>query len=470
MKLHFIASLVLAASIFAACDDTTNDIGSSLTPESDYLSISTDTFEITSQSLVADSVLSKNSTGYLGKIKDPETLTDITCHFMTQFHTLENFSFPETATIMSRQGGEIIADSCKLLLYYDRFFGDSLASMKLSMYEMDKPMTEEQSYYSNFDPKDNGYIRTNGLRKDRIYTLSDETISEAEKSNSNYRPYIQINLNDPYTDKNGVTYNNYGTYLMKSYYAHPEYFRNYLKLANNVMPGFYFKSVAGLGAMAYIDATQLFVYYRIKDGDSTIVVQNHFAGTEEVLQTTTIVNDVNSIRSLAADQTCTYIKSPAGIFTEITLPVDDIIKGHESDSINNATLVLNRINNKTQSKYALDIPATLLMVPKDSIYSFFEKNELVNYRTSFDADFNKTTNTYTFTNIANMLSYMKNLKTKGKDWNKVVLIPVSITKNSNGEKIKVVHDMSMTSTKLAGGPANANQPIRLSVIYTKFNQ
>ena len=470
MKLHFIASLVLAASIFAACDDTTNDIGASLTPESDYLSISTDTFEITSQSLVADSVLSKNSTGYLGKIKDPETLTDITCHFMTQFHTLENFSFPETATIMSRQGGEIIADSCKLLLYYDRFFGDSLASMKLSMYEMDKPMTEEQSYYSNFDPKDNGYIRTNGLRKDRIYTLSDETISEAEKSNSNYRPYIQINLNDPYTDKNGVTYNNYGTYLMKSYYAHPEYFRNYLKLANNVMPGFYFQSVAGLGAMAYIDATQLFVYYRIKDGDSTIVVQNHFAGTEEVLQTTTIVNDVNSIRSLAADQTCTYIKSPAGIFTEITLPVDDIIKGHESDSINNATLVLNRINNKTQSKYALDIPATLLMIPKDSIYSFFEKNELVNYRTSFDADFNKTTNTYTFTNIANMLSYMKNLKTKGKDWNKVVLIPVSITKNSNGEKIKVVHDMSMTSTKLAGGPANANQPIRLSVIYTKFNQ
>ena len=99
MKLHFIASLVLAASIFAACDDTTNDIGASLTPESDYLSISTDTFEITSQSLVADSVLSKNSTGYLGKIKDPETLTDITCHFMTQFQLLKHTDAAQYAGI-----------------------------------------------------------------------------------------------------------------------------------------------------------------------------------------------------------------------------------------------------------------------------------------------------------------------------------------------------------------------------------
>lgn len=470
MKIHSIASFVLAATLFTACDDTTNNIGSSLTPESDNLSISTDTFEITSQSLVADSVLSKNIIGYLGKIKDPETLTDITCHFMTQFHTLENFSFPETDEIMSRLNGDIIADSCKLLLYYSQSFGDSLAPMKLTMLEMDKPMTEEQSYYSNFDPQNSGYIRRNGLRKEHSYTLSDNTISEAEKSNSNYRPYIQINLNDPYTDKNGVTYNNYGTYLMKSYYAHPENFRNYLKLANNVMPGFYFKSVAGLGAMAYIDATQLFIYYRVKDGEDISVRQSHFAGTEEVLQTTTIVNDVKSIKELAANPTCTYIKSPAGIFTEMTLPVDHIIRGHEADSINNATLVLNRINNTMQSKYSLGAPATLLMIPKDSIYSFFEKNEMINYRTSFDAEFNKTTNTYTFVNIANMLTYMRNLKAKGKDWNKVVLIPVNITKNSNGEKIKVVHDMSMTSTKLVGGPANTNQPIKLSVIYTKFNQ
>ena len=58
------------------------------------------------------------------------------------------------------------------------------------------------------------------------------------------------------------------------------------------------------------------------------------------------------------------------------------------------------------------------------------------------------------------------------DWNKVVLVPVSteyVTVGQNQVLAKVSHDMSMTSTRLVGGSANPNQPIRISVIYSKFS-
>lgn len=41
-----------------------------------------------------------------------------------------------------------------------------------------------------------------------------------------------------------------------------------------------------------------------------------FWGTEEVLQSTTISNDRSTLEHLAADLLCTYLKTPAGIFTE----------------------------------------------------------------------------------------------------------------------------------------------------------
>lgn len=76
---------------------------------------------------------------------------------------------------------------------------------------------------------------------------------------------------------------------------------------------------------------------------------------------------------MAADESCTYLKSPAGIFTEVTLPVEDIIRGHEKDTLNTATVMFPRINNVDENNaYNFDTPQTVLLLPKDSLKSFFE--------------------------------------------------------------------------------------------------
>ncbi len=475
--------IALLALAMTACDDTTDTIGSSLTDNVDQLKISTDTFKVESRSIIADSVYSRSHIGYLGKVKDPETGAHVTGHFMAQFHTLENYRMPEKDSIVSKENGEVIADSCEIRLIYKTFFGDSLSTMKMTVHEMGRPMEENETYYSNFDPIAKGYMREGGIRKNKVYTLENQNEASAANTKS-----IRITLNEPYTDKNGKTYKNYGTYIMHKYYENPANFKNSYNFIHNVCPGFYFETKDGIGSMAYIHVSQLNVYFRYTLKDSVYVGTTSLSGTEEVLQTTRISNEKDLIQDLANDNTCTYVKSPAGIFTELTLPVDEITKNHEKDTLNTVKISLTRINNSVQSDYGLDTPLHLLMIPKDSLYSFFEGGHLPDNKIYYVQERDHTTvnnkvsykNTYTFNNISALISYMTEQKKKGDDnftsthpnWNKVVIVPVqmSFSVADNVQIItKVANDMSLTSTKLVGGANNPNGDIKVNVIYSKFN-
>ena len=484
MKLKIWAGAVLASLIFVSCDDNTGDIGSSLIDNMDHLEITADTFTVSTQSVVADSVLSRNVTGYLGKVRDPETGAYLSSDFMTQFYTLEDFNLPEKDSIKSVKDGDVVADSCEIRLYFQDFYGDSLATMKLTAEELSKPMPESVKYYSNFDPQKEGFVRNGGMTVNKMYTLTDKNVEQSKRNESDYIPNICIRLDKEYVDKDGKKYNNFGTYILRKYYENPKNFKDAYTFIHNIVPGFYFKTKSGLGSMAYVYLSQMNVYFRHSYMGSTTTSSGAekdtlytgtgmavFPGTEEVLQTTHIENDKNTISRLAADNSCTYIKSPAGIFTEMTLPVDDILKNHENDTINSAKVVLTRINNLNRSnKYALDAPQTLLMIPRSEMYSFFEQNKVADYKTSFIATFNSAYNTYSFNNIGSLIKQMaKNADRSKDDWNKVIIIPVTVTTNSQtGELTKVAHDMSMTSTRLVGGSQNPYEPIKISVIYSKF--
>jgi hypothetical protein len=507
MNSKFLVSIALACLAFTACDDTTDNIGTSLTEGNDGVSVQTATFDVISRSVAADSVLSRNVTGYLGKVRDPETGAYITGDFMAQFNNLENFSFPALDSLVTYDSegnltfgnkGTIQADSCEIRLFIDGYYGDDRQSMKLTAYEMSKAMNEDRLYYSNFDPISNGYIRNDGIKKDKVYNLIDYNVSEEIRDTNTYTPYITIKLDEKYTDRNAKTYNNYGAYVLQKYYDDPSNFKNAYTFRNNVVPGFFFKLRSGLGNMAKIQTSQLNVYFknRVKmpytdtsSGTAVVAYKDTilnqvavFWGTEEVLQTTTITNDKQTIGKLVDDESCTYLKTPAGIFTELTLPVEKILQGHETDTIVSAKLILPRLNNNVSSDYAFDVPQNILMVPKDSLHSFFENNRIYNNKTSYAATwgYNGKTqpadNSYVFHNISGMISAMNNAKNTSVNWNKVVLVPVSLSTTQSSSSYggtptttvtKVSNDMSLTSTRLVKGTAT-NSPIKISVIYSKI--
>ena len=94
MKLRILAAAASCALLLAACDDNTGDFGTSLTHSSDKLNISAAAYGVTTQTIVADSVLSRNSVGYLGKVRDPETGAYVTGNCMIQFGVVDEPGFP----------------------------------------------------------------------------------------------------------------------------------------------------------------------------------------------------------------------------------------------------------------------------------------------------------------------------------------------------------------------------------------
>ena len=491
--LRLLTVLVIAALTFAACDDTTEGIGGSITNKIDNINISNSAFNVTTKSIVAGAVLSRNNTGLIGKMKDLETGNYVKGDYMTQLSVLPTFSVDTLDYIKQANKGSIEADSCYLLVSYNASYGDTIAPMKVTAYEMTKPMAEDKEYYSDYDAFKEGWVSENNQHWSSNYNLS----------NTSDVKNFKIYLNKEYK-KDGKTYKNYGSYIMQTYAEHPEYFKTNYKFLHNVCPGFYIKNVGGTGNMAKIWNTELIFYWtrhktiKAKDGvtDSTAVSigYNRFDGTEEVLQLNKIENDTENMKKLASQQNWTYLKSPAGIFTEVTLPIEDIMRGHEKDTLNTATISFPRLNNKDEDNaYNFATPSTILMVQKDSLQSFFEKSKLADNRTSYTASYSSTgsyKNAYTFQNIANLVSAMYKNKAEGEkknakwmdehpNWNKVVLVPVNVITTTQGYTTvisKINHDMSLASTRLKRGlittDSNGKEtnPIQIKVIYSKFKE
>lgn len=487
MKYTWIAGITLSLLGFSACNDETLEIGKTLTTDYDKFNVSTADYQVSTQTILADSVLLRNNASYLGRMKDPETGAYITGEFMTQLHILEGFNIVSQDSVLGRYEGLAAADSCEIRLYMDKPTADidTLAAMKIRMNELNNPMDESMRYYSNYDPIALGFIRKNGLQKDKIFSYQDLTVNEDARKEPTYYNNIRIMLNGPYTDKQGKTYNNYGTYIMQQYYQHPEYFKSAFDFIQHVCPGFYFSVLDGEESYVSVTDIGMIAHYHFLSSDSVIKGAITLAGTEEVMQTTKISNEKEAFSQLVADNSCTYLKSPAGLFTEVTLPIEEIYRNHSGDSIMTAKISFQRINNQGKGE-AFRVPQYVLMVPKDSLYSFFEKRKTPDSKTTFYTNYNANSNQYTFTNISSLITSMNTAMKKGTDengnwkklhpnWDKVVLVPLKVTftsSSSTGSQSATAfdHDASVSSTRLVGGSANTRNPVKINIVYGQFSK
>ena len=442
---------LLALSSFYSCDDNTGTLGYDIVPSTDLVNNNYKLYNVETTSYeVGDKVLARSSMSYLGKFTDPETGTIIDSDFLAQFYCPESFAFPSLI-----QNHYIT--SVDLRLYISDFIGDSLATFKLNVYELDKVLDAGKDYYTNITPAD-FYDENSQPIATKWYTLSDRTITDSLRWAKDYSRSIRISLP-----------REVGQDIYDAYRSNPNYFKNTDTWLNSGLPcskGLYFQLESGDGAMAYIDIAQININFKYYDSeykrDTTGVV--HFACTEEVVQATRFQNSNLSV--LLDNKDATYIKSPAGIFTQATLPIDNI---NITDTINSAKLVFTRYNDIVDSKFKLSIPKSLLLVRLDDyLNGFFEKYSLADGESSYLTTFNSSSNTYEFSNIAKLINLMKAEKRNGKasdNFNKVLLIPVEATYDSNKVPVKLAHDFSMSSAKLVGGQ---NTNVQLEIIYSNY--
>lgn len=496
-RFKFTSLILFVAALFCAtsCDETTDDIGAGLAGNMDNFTIKADTFLVHSQTKMLGSVQSRSAKANLGCIRDYDTNAVIRGSYSTQFFILNGNIFPDLDSIRSLSTSysdlgkpahididQVIADDTYLYISPEQVVGDSLQPLHLKVYELQKPIPDGKTYKSDFDPVKEGYVDVDHPLQSMVFTMTDMTLDSATVHASDYSAFFKIPLRGEYT-RNGKTYKNYGTYLMQRYYQSKRdkdgAFDSYNKFIYNVCHGLYITVDNGEGAMATIAGTGMNVAFRFFANDTIPEQKGNttFYGTDEVLQTTLIETDNNALQQLANDNSCTYLKTPAGLYTEMTIPVDEIMYSHAQDSLSKAKVTLQCMNSNGYNGKSYNAPSYLLMIPADSVQTFFNEKKLTNGRTAFLANYSSSTNSYTFDNFAGMIAYMNSLKSSGKageNWNKVALVPVSVTasssSSSSGSTVSAIyHNMALSSVKLVGG-ANPLHQTKMSVVYTRMSE
>lgn len=476
-----IACCLVAATAMLACTEDTGTMG--IIPIEDGVSSSQETFKATTHSVLTGPVVANNANAYLGNIADPETGGLITASFATQFHCFENYSLPNkkqmvgeikidpaTGDTLEIERGVVKCDSVEVRIFLSSFYGDGNNPMKLEVYALDQKtiMEEGEEYQTDHDLTK--YVKDTKPLATKVFTPTDYIISEAERESDTYNNNIRILLPKEL-----------GQGILEKYYENKKYFQDSYHFIRNVFAGLYFRISNGEGTMLTSRVCTFNVFFNFIDEKNPGKIEEglaRFSATPEVIQSSKITN--NDVEKLLAEDAYTYLKTPAGLCTEMELPIDEIFGKNPNDSVSQAKITFTRYN-KVQDMYQLGTPSSLLMVRKGHLSDFFKNNEVANGRTSYIASFSSAYNSYTFANIARMLAYCKHEKmenakkegiseaewaAKNPDWNKVILVPVVATTNSSNVLTNVTHDMTMKSVKLFGG----KDKIDLHVIYSKFHK
>lgn len=484
MKMRYLLVALLALT-FWGCDDNTGSLGIDMMRPEDHINGIVENYDVISQSILVDRVYAKTSTAYLGKYTDPQ-FGEFEADFMAQFTAAPGIElqFP-SENDLPKIGSDDRKISANIYLYYHNFFGDSLNACKLRVYELDKTFEEgnKENYYTDINPSD--YYNENdknALLATKSYTAVDLSISQAEK--------------DSIKDKTGWNYpalviplpERIATNILDKFYSNPEDFSTPERF-QEIFKGIYVQCIDGDGTILYIGAMQLginFNFYKERPStgkvDSLVNKDIRFAATKEVIQANRFQNK-KELKEVVKEDTHTYLKTPAGIFTKVTLPINKVLIGndpvtngtHRTDSINSVSLSFTCYNQPEDSEFK--VPNNILLIRKKDMYSFFENNQVPNNTTSFVSTY--SSNKYSFGNIANLVTTCINEKKKGEisdedwetknpDWNEIVLIPVKLSLDNNNNVIKVEHDLQMNSVKLKGGLKGT--PIDMKVIYSRFSE
>jgi hypothetical protein len=423
----FIFSLFLGL-IFLACDDTLDSVGAGIQPGSDKITVYDTVFNIQGITVKYDSIYVQNATnilnfGFLGKFSDPE-YGQIQAGYLCQY--FKEYEFDTIHIIDNR------IDSVQLQLDYSSYIGDSLAPMEVSVY----PVTKALDYfYTNIRPE--AYCDMSKPLGKKSYTAWDVSLTDSIRNSSTYSPHITITLP-----------NELGRKFYEEYKKNPLAWEERDNLTA-FFPGTYIKSTFGTGSLINVDINRLRVYYTRRDTLMRVTTQTKdsivdtptyasFVKTTEVDLANHFVHTPNPDLFNSEDKM--YLSTPAGVFTQITIPIAEIVKSIGKKKFSSVNLKFNAYPPQ-EGPYALPLSGTnvinngyimaksrLLLIEPDSVKSFFENHKIADTQTTFTTTYTASTASYNFANISNLIQRAIDRTEPGepvKDL-QLLLIPVQV--------------------------------------------
>ena len=470
---------LIAVLFLISCDADTSGLGASLTPQGDVMTVVNDSCFATSRTIkAADSLIIMSTQCNLGRFTEPVSGSKFEAGFLTQLNCMENLHLADSVYGIGdhvfpqwfiNKVGEQKPYYAQLQLYYSSYFGDPSNPVRIEVFPLNRMLDPETAYYPDVDPSLFCDLQAKPIASITVSSLNMQD-SDSLRNLTGYYPSITIPLPDSLAKT-----------ILESYFdpARKHYFADSRSFMENLCKGFYIRCSQGDGTVFYIIRSILgvnFKYIGFDDDDEPILESRiaEFQGNSEVVQLNSI--KWSGLESQLSDNSCTWIRSPFGVLTEITLPIDQM---RSDEYVLNAAQLRLSTAVTPSSQYKPSVPSTLLLIRKDKMQEFFSKNNTADKTESFVANYSSKYGTYTYENIAAMVEKIYSdradwIAQNGgdnaayeqacPDWNKVVLIPVTASVNSMNAAISYNLDIRMHQVKLIGG----DTPIKIKTIRSKF--
>lgn len=417
---QIILGIGLGVSILSGCNDDLGVVGPSIQPPGDRVNVANDTFKIQASTLLMDAVYAKTDTALLGEIYDP-LYGNLKSDYLCQFYSPDDYRFANTPI-----DGKI--DSMEFVILYENSIGDTLVPMRAEIYQLTEPLKKD--YYTNVNPEEFTNMKISLGAK--TYTAYDQSLPDSvrdEQLMREVRIRMPKELGQKFYDE---TINN------------PETFDNQESF-NRFFPGLYVTTTYGTGNVLNVKSSQMHIYYKCEGptGKDSLVHET-FKVTKEVIQLSRFKNtDMSQL--LQPNDEYTYIKSPAGVCTRIVFPMKEIISKVKDRYLNNFPFVLKAYPQENW-KYAFQAAPNLLLIPEDSVKTFFENGQVNNnYSTFISNTYSNLTQQYAFGNLSKLIEFQ--METNPEEDLAVLIIPVkyrAVTNEYTGQVTTMVLGNYMT--------------------------
>ena len=413
IKSYITAIMSCIYLLFSSCSDNAfNQLGTNILPDEDKITVYLDTFQLAASTIKRDSLYARLNASFLGEFYDP-LYGKLKSDFICQFYCKDNFRFAETP-----DNGKI--DAVSLIFEYSDWKGDASSPMQMTVYPVNQKLTK--NFYTNVDPT-------------VFCDMQHPLISQAYSAQSGIfdSTYYVWQLVFPLPLE-------WGQKLYDETIHNPSSF-NSQEAFNQFFSGFYITTDYGSGNMLYISNTQIRIdYSRVlkssTGGDSIVNHFEEFNVSKDVIQLNRLQSK-NTEQLLEDNDQYTYLKTPAGIFTRLVFPAVQIHEVIKNRVINNVALHLKYMP-KEDWLYSLAPPPYLLLMPEDSIGTFFENRNIENNITTYLSNYavsssttvgyNEAGRVYPFPNIADLLNYhFKNNPDKDL---RMLVVPVERVSNT----------------------------------------
>lgn len=452
MKRILYYTIMAALTIIGtACSDSMSEIGSSTRPDTDGIDLKTAQFSVPVQAAYRDSIYVRTGYPLLGDITDPY-MGELKATYLAQFYTnkettldikvpksdnSDSLTFGLLRTSLIREleekepgkwdpkgyykshydslvGNKI--DSITIRIYYQSYYGDSLAPMMVSIYALDSladfETMPETAFYSN-NNFSSLYSKSNILGK-KAFTAANRELSDSIRNTSDYMNYIEVKLDDQYKEKFLHIAAQAAIARDKKNPDHTKFtdiFASETALRKNWLSGVCVKPTFGDGSLLRVYYTAIYLFYSsyhryaedgtllrnaADDGDSTYTVSHvkYIAVTPDVIEMNGFEFKDEHKEGRLANADTAFISSPLGYYATVDLPIGKMIGTMMSDPsridssyfITAANFVLKAYKPSGSFLSKTPVP-TLLMVQEDSVNTYFEEGIVPNSITSCYASY-----------------------------------------------------------------------------------